>query len=77
MCILGWPEGCQGLARPEEAGGPEEGGRGLGELKVAFHVHETLVWDTAPDEGNEAKVVAASAPRTPPSTRAGGQDDVS
>ena len=58
--------------------------------KVAFRVHETTVWYNAPDEPewtgmnrNEAEVpevpevVAASAPRTLPSTRAGGQDDVS
>ena len=68
----GWPS--SGLGQPQGAGGPEEGRRELGERKVAFRVHGTLVWHTGADE---AEVVAASAPRTPPSTRAGGKDDVS
>ena len=42
--------------------------------KVSFRVHETTVWDT---EADLPEVVAASATRTLPSTRAGGQDDVS
>ena len=45
--------------------------------KVVFRVHETTVWYNEPDQADQAEVVAASAPRTLPSTRAGGQDDVS
>ena len=41
------------------------------------------IWNSPPDQADQAdlpdppEVVAASAPQTPPSTRAGGQDDVS
>ena len=52
----------------------------FGEGKVSFRVHETTVWDTEPDLPDlpeRTEVVAASAPQTLPSTRAGGQDDVS
>ncbi len=53
---------------------------GLKVEKVVFRVDETTVWyneaDQA-DQADQAEVVAASAPRTLPSTRAGGQDDVS
>ena len=45
--------------------------------KVVFRVDETTVWDNQADLPDLAEVVAASAPRTLPSTRAGGQDDVS
>ena len=53
-------------------------------LKTASN--ETPVWDTAADPADPAnpadpadpaEVVSATAARTPPSTRAGGQDDVS
>ena len=50
----------------------------FGEGKVSFRVHETIVWYTEadlpdlPDLADLAEVVSASAPRTLPSTRAGG-----
>ena len=57
------------------------GGRGpAGEGKVWFRVHETILWNTPADPADPAdpaEVVAAGAPQTLPSTRAGGQDDVS
>ena len=30
------------------------GGRGWGEQKVAFRVHETILWDTSPDPPDPA-----------------------
>ena len=42
-----------------------------------FRADETTVWDNQADLPDLPEVVAASAPRTLPSTRAGGQDDVS
>ena len=35
--------------------------------KVAFRVHETIVWDTPPDPGDPAEVVSLSAAQTLPS----------
>ena len=49
--------------------------------KVAFRVHKTLVWNTPadlpdlPDPADLPEVVSATAARSLPSTRAGGQDD--
>ena len=68
------------------AGGPGAVGGRLEPLlgsKVVFRLDERPLWDTSPDPADPAdppdpgEVVAASVPQTLPSTRAGGQDDVS
>ena len=50
------------------------------EANVGFHRGETLLWGTLPFpgfSGNPGNQVASTTARNLPSTRAGGQDDVS
>ena len=75
---LGAPSGSLWL--PLGRLGVPSGSRPLKVEKVVFRVDETTVWYNEADQADQAdepEVVAASAPRTLPSTRAGGQDDVS
>ncbi len=46
---------------------------------LLFHFKHGIcaIWNSPADPANPPEVVAASAPQTLPSTRAGGQDDVS
>ena len=78
-CPQGLPEVSQSSSRlsqssPQGVPGPGLGRARLRRAKVASRVDETLLWNTPPVPPDR---VSSAAARTPTSTRAGGQDDVS